>query len=665
MSSPTEGTVICPVCLTNFTRKTHLDRHLRAHLDQRIYACTNCNKASFTRSDLLTRHVRRCTQTDKGKAASRKRSCEACIQRKIKCDLQQPCSKCASRGDTCIYNVPLRASTGNADQPQQQAEIASTSRASTVFTGQDSPSNVIDSSLLNAVDSPSDEVDSWDELRNLLQILPSQPGELPSLPSSSTNLPDMGNIDPTFMTSPPFGGFPGLLPQDYETAEMITNPDFHQPGPQQGNTIFDEFVWFDESSNSDSIGNNIPQDSTSSTPGPLDIPNESTQTITDEFIRKQYVSHFIRVHCSRYPFLHLPTWSESNTHPLFRRVMVACGSLYAPGKNLADQSARLNIVEEVLHSDVRHQIFRAFLSLPANDIDNQIQLFLAILNVQILGKFHWDPIERGVSAGHHGITIAMLKQSGLLAYYANWRPPSASTLHHEDTWKSWTRYETTKRIVLLCYLHDALMPVFFNLTCILQENEIEVRFPCTDTLWNAPNAEQWSLLATTTGAYENLRGRTVLSTAQILVSPSLPAAPMDAFESFVMIHFILRVLHYTSKLQAEDKRQTIQHLLAQWFHARHIAPLTTDLGNFTCVALPLYWLALRIQEERNTGALPSRGEQRFDIVKKWLWEFWPILRVEREAWLGYVPPEKALMSGAKLPTWKGMVDWIPISLENS
>ncbi|KAI0055744.1 hypothetical protein BV25DRAFT_1815158 [Artomyces pyxidatus] len=90
-------TKLCPFCPAKFTRTTHLNRHLRNHTNERLYRCETCT-AQFTRSDLLARHKRSC-----GESRSRRRSCQACAGLKVKCDLQQPCAKCQSRGRECVY----------------------------------------------------------------------------------------------------------------------------------------------------------------------------------------------------------------------------------------------------------------------------------------------------------------------------------------------------------------------------------------------------------------------------------------------------------------------------------------------------------------------------------------------------------------------------------
>ncbi|KAF9231406.1 hypothetical protein BU15DRAFT_68372, partial [Melanogaster broomeanus] len=80
-------------------------------------------EAQFTRSDLLTRHKKTCgdpwafrgisssslalTRDSRSHATrTRRRSCQACADSKVKCDLQQPCSKCQARGKRCMFIVP-------------------------------------------------------------------------------------------------------------------------------------------------------------------------------------------------------------------------------------------------------------------------------------------------------------------------------------------------------------------------------------------------------------------------------------------------------------------------------------------------------------------------------------------------------------------------------
>lgn len=102
-------TKLCPHCPAKFTRTTHLNRHLRTHTGERLHRCDTCD-AQFTRSDLLTRHKKTCGDPSHANR-TRRRSCQACANSKVKCDLQHPCSKCLARGKDCVFAVrPSRSS---------------------------------------------------------------------------------------------------------------------------------------------------------------------------------------------------------------------------------------------------------------------------------------------------------------------------------------------------------------------------------------------------------------------------------------------------------------------------------------------------------------------------------------------------------------------------
>ncbi|KIJ37255.1 hypothetical protein M422DRAFT_260194 [Sphaerobolus stellatus SS14] len=89
--------------------------------------------------------------------------------------------------------------------------------------------------------------------------------------------------------------------------------------------------------------------------------------------------------------------------------------------------------------------------------------------------------------------------------------------------------------------------------------------------------------------------------------------------------------------------------LTQWYFSRCVTPPPSEAAKVTSIALPFFGLALSIQEELRSGTLRSRGEQRFDHVKKWLWDFWPMLRVEGGALLEDITPENALANDLKPP----------------
>ncbi|KAF9269838.1 hypothetical protein L218DRAFT_292376 [Marasmius fiardii PR-910] len=132
-------TKFCTFCPAKFTRTTHLNRHVRSHINQRHYRCDMCG-SEFTRSDLLSRHKKTCGNSQHTHR-SRQKSCQACAESKIKCDLVYPCSKCISRGKVCVFvndpevsRMKKSASRSNRDAPRFKAEDTECLRASPAST---------------------------------------------------------------------------------------------------------------------------------------------------------------------------------------------------------------------------------------------------------------------------------------------------------------------------------------------------------------------------------------------------------------------------------------------------------------------------------------------------------------------------------------------------
>lgn len=114
----------CTECGTTFVRQEHLTRHRAAiHDRSTCFTCENCHR-SFTRSDSFRRHCRahgvirpiRKRVTAKSSRQPGQRACQACECVRAKCSGGIPCSRCSSRGLTCILhttNSPSYQRTGS------------------------------------------------------------------------------------------------------------------------------------------------------------------------------------------------------------------------------------------------------------------------------------------------------------------------------------------------------------------------------------------------------------------------------------------------------------------------------------------------------------------------------------------------------------------------
>ncbi|KAG9236530.1 hypothetical protein BJ875DRAFT_222212 [Amylocarpus encephaloides] len=110
------------LCRKNFARREHLIRHLRTHLPpESQFSCNVCQQ-KFNRHDSLNRHMLRHGEEFKPPPSGRsKRACITCHRGKIKCDGNQPCSKCVARDILCNYNRPDLNDAGKDGSPPEMS----------------------------------------------------------------------------------------------------------------------------------------------------------------------------------------------------------------------------------------------------------------------------------------------------------------------------------------------------------------------------------------------------------------------------------------------------------------------------------------------------------------------------------------------------------------
>ncbi|KAF8592069.1 hypothetical protein K439DRAFT_1626568 [Ramaria rubella] len=635
----------CTHCQASFTRKTHLTRHLRSHLDQRTFQCPLCAHASFTRSDLLTRHMRRCALNPPGVPFSRKKACQTCVRRKVRCDLQMPCEKCVARGETCVY--PGQEERARVESESEgvcvvahaqdgERAVASESEA---LGSVDVMAAFIDETLGSDGSAPTSTPSALDtaahiELADPLASIDLYNSEyaLPWSPTYNSGIFSEGAPrSPTDNSAVFPGGAVRLLSvTNIKMNGLFTLPDLLGPP-------------FDFNSCTHEAPLQVPRPLASSFIEPVpDIAMPETDV---------YLSHFFSIHCQQYPFFHLPTWSQSAVHPLLVQAMRMCGALYVV-RSGAEGMVADTFILDTLRGELRHQIFRAFIMTLSNDTDVQVQLILAMITVQNTGLFHGFAIERSVSAACHAMIVTMVKRSSLLAFVQNWEPPVMENCNMYEAWKSWARYETIKRAVTLCYLHDTLMPVFHDTAPAFDEYELDFRLPCDDELWDAPDHQQWAQCLSSptppSSPRARLLGESLKTTVTGMLSPALGAVlpPLNRFASFIVLHSLMRAIYQSKNTTPYEQRFAIQYALTQWYidrinTASASAPASPQSCgsrlptlNFTSIALLLYWLTQLMHGEATASspghgpgpAASGLGARRFSTAKRWLRDFWLVIK---------------------------------------
>jgi hypothetical protein len=88
-----------------FSRPSHLHRHQLTHTtsnSRQHIPCPYCQK-TFSRRDVLLRHLRHGHQIQEQTRRSSQKSCFRCVERKAKCNRERPCNGCIRSGNNCEY----------------------------------------------------------------------------------------------------------------------------------------------------------------------------------------------------------------------------------------------------------------------------------------------------------------------------------------------------------------------------------------------------------------------------------------------------------------------------------------------------------------------------------------------------------------------------------
>ncbi|KAJ7690657.1 fungal-specific transcription factor domain-containing protein [Mycena rosella] len=600
-------TKACPHCSARFTRSTHLTRHMKTHTNERHYRCTTCD-AQFTRSDLLARHRKSCEDPSR---PHRLRSCVLCTESKVKCDRNDPCSRCKSRGRDCLFAIPPRKpKSATAIDPGSISTLSGPSGSSSSSTGSQVTSSA--STSLLPLDSLISELVDLSTQNDLAPAPALVHSHLSPMYENDVFQPLFNDVFATD-ASPSADDFPLPLPfldelplhtgllQPWFQELLIFPPNSYPPGEGEQRSLLNDFF------------------------------SRELQAADP----KHYLYLFFNAFLLQVPIVHSATFKFEGKPPYLLKSIKACGALFVKTRKAA------TYITESLAA-AREGLAQAFATTLTDPVE-QVHLVLAVVLLQTIGLFHQKPDERFASSLIHGMLVAMIRRVGLISKNSSWTSSDSSI---QSRWHEWTFYETTKRALLLSYLHDCCQSIYFGLSPSYSPGEMTLRLPCDDSLWRAGSAEEWFSILEAPSPYQSshhrLTGLDFSTTFASMVNPQfIPAPNVTSFGYFVLIHAILRDLFAAcsetiipvadirgDENPTNQKMLSVQHALHNWLHSwsssRAGYPQTSDEPCFIDNVLPFYWLG-QVSILAHQEALPPFnsadnviGETRFKMVKRWL-----------------------------------------------
>ncbi|KAG7439636.1 uncharacterized protein BT62DRAFT_938786 [Guyanagaster necrorhizus] len=661
----------CPLCPAKFTRTTHLNRHFGSHTNEREHRCEICG-AEFNRSDVLARHKRTCGGP-LGFLRSRRKSCQACADSKVKCNLDSPCSKCISRSRECVYvNDPAvsQEKKNNAKRRRIKRRIQT---------------ELLDDNSQEPLSSPITSSDPLQSPQNS-EILPSFDPTLsvaadatPSSSFTSLNCPSLSAIfDPVIKKAVTIADADGELCDDSMERSFSSGvlDDFLDKSSFSTTATLPKLPWFpangasglnvDYSSLIASSSGFVSISTLSDNETPFcEIFNPSSPyTVSSgcadllsraqplDIENEQYLHLFFSAFCTQIPLVHLGSWTTEDKPLILIHAMQACGALFLKTRRA------VSFITETL-SSTRDAVIHDFIKVPCS-LKEQDFLILAVVLLQTIGLFHQRSDFRVSSNVYHGMLVMMIRGSEAIARSRSWTfPDSNDPLLLEQSWRNWALHETVKRALLLSYLHDCCHSVFFSMHPSFQTAEFNMNLPCDEAIWKAQTAAEWIGLLQKPSPYGLGSARLYgVGMQQALANLSemrlkISLTPLNPFSHFILIHTILRNVCFSysgcesSGSDAESStapepmgndgrggnRFATQYALTNWFSMWMSCPDGKERDEeppFVHDALPFYWLAQILLLAIRQGETGGVVKNRFHVMKEWLDHIRSFLRKHKE-----------------------------------
>ncbi|KAF9525895.1 fungal-specific transcription factor domain-containing protein [Crepidotus variabilis] len=654
-------TKCCPLCPAKFTRTTHLNRHLRSHTNERAHRCDLCS-AEFTRSDLLTRHKRTCGDSTVNR--SRRKSCQACAESKVKCNLQHPCSKCAARGRDCVFiNDPEAsrnkklASKRMPRTPNSQSTSASDGDFSSETSGGfDSLSSESAASPLSFgshgadgyfhLISPTLSTSELHPPHGYGIAMHSNASDGSSSACSSRSSPRLEYFDPRqeFPNSP--GMNFDISELDVELSSLLPTPFEQVPeegypsNPSRGHQEGDSSTWANQSSSAYGNSNSSmyfqhhrqgdqnfasgfpdvsPSSATFSTQQFSSIPPIAPARQFDEGSSgpgmpttedlNLYSYLFFAEFNNQIPLFHRPSWKTDVAHPILLRAMQACGALYAKTE------VSRNFIYNTLAS-CRETVVMEFSKSTTSPKDHMC-LILAVVLLQSIGLI--NPRSDLLSKSYHDLLIMMIRRIDLVKLISSWTPPQVSSHHSvENAWSEWARIEAFKRSLLLAYLQDVTYSMYYGCQPAFHVSELDINLPCDDTLWRAPSSQEWYRLLQTpspygSGTYRMLGLNMQMISASLREPTSTLSCAVNPFSCFILAHGLLRDVFapHHSDNGSTSSPGFIQYALHNWQQIWSANPERPSYEGsqavpLVCNPVPYFWLARFAETAKQNGTFTVR-----------------------------------------------------------
>ncbi|PLB51309.1 hypothetical protein P170DRAFT_493607, partial [Aspergillus steynii IBT 23096] len=227
----------------------------------------------------------------------------------------------------------------------------------------------------------------------------------------------------------------------------------------------------------------------------------------------RYLHGFINGFHPHFPIIHPQTLSLREMAPEFTLALAAVGSqycleshqglkLFSIARTIAIEKVRLRDLEKdqslVVHPPASYpqtpispgvrsveglnQEMAQQIPGPDNDhaLVETMQALFFLMAMSTWGGENRSLVRQAIST--QSILAMLVRQHGLTETYATPK---------DQAWKQWARAESARRLKLIVFSFFNLHTLVFNLPSPLMIADIQLRLPCSESEWKAPDSDSW------------------------------------------------------------------------------------------------------------------------------------------------------------------------------
>lgn len=319
----------------------------------------------------------------------------------------------------------------------------------------------------------------------------------------------------------------------------------------------------------------------------------------------RYITSFFEGFHSHMNFIHLPTWSVSNTPLELLLAISTVGAQYCFEHKVSKKlffAGKAILMERITqNAESFGPKTQAFLGLRRRSSGSPSLSWLvekphtsavawepidAVRTLIILMGFAtWEPQEVLLREAFalQSLLAQVCRDVGLVEPTTAEERDASTSITCHSSWLSWSKQESVRRAKLIAFSFMHIHSVAYNVYPVLRTNEIHLRLPCSTKEWRASTESQWEMARAETPK-QQLNFQEALSLLLRNVDEAAP--PLDPIPTplgnYLLLHGLLQRIYIVRDLSLplmdqgaslpQDEVEKLERALRSWTSGWQQAP---------------------------------------------------------------------------------------------